>query len=161
MHEPLDPIGAAQHRVRDHLRAEHVGLEEVVVVEDGPRHVRLGREMHDDVRAAHQVLDERGVAHVAVPELDAAARVGRLEVGRQVVDAAGVGQQVEHQDPVVRILVEDVVHEVAADESGAAGHEKCFHWVCSLFRIDALSSPQLSSRSMADRYGTNGSYCCG
>ena len=82
MNEALDALDVRQHRVGDHLRAEHVGLEEMVVVVDRPRDVRLGGEVDDDVRLLDQAVDQRGVAHVAVPELEPAAV-------RRMVEPAG------------------------------------------------------------------------
>ncbi len=60
------------------------------------------------------------VANVAVHE--AVTRVAR-EVG-EVVEIAGVRQPIVDDDVRLGILVEQIVNEVGADESGAARHEE-------------------------------------
>jgi len=127
VHEALDAIRAPEHGVRDHLRPEHVGLEEVVVVEDRSGDVRLGREVDDHVGPPDQALHERRVADVAVPELDPPVAGRLVEIGRQVVDASRVRQQIEHENPVVRVPVVEVMDEVAADEARSARDQKCSH----------------------------------
>ena len=95
--------------------ALHVGAEERLRVGDGVVVVGLGRVVHDRVVAGDQPIEQLGVADVAHDELDA--------VGGQpgdVLGVAGVGQLVQDGDVDVRVVVHDVVHEVAADEAAAA-----------------------------------------
>ena len=75
----------------------------------------LGGVVHDGVVAGDQPVEQLGVADVAHDELHA--------VGRQtgdVLGVAGVGQLVQDGDVDVRVVVDHVVHEVAADEAAAA-----------------------------------------
>ena len=49
----------------------------------------------------------------------------------EVLEPAGVGHLVEHDDLVVGIVLEVVVDEVGADEPGAAGDEELHFAFCS------------------------------
>ena len=71
--------------------------------------------MFDGVVAGHELIQKPGVANVAHHELHA---VG--EQSRDVLGVAGVGQFVQDGDVDARVVVHDVVHEVAADEAAAA-----------------------------------------
>lgn len=75
----------------------------------------LGGVVHDRVVARHQLVEQRGVADVAHDELHA---VGGQ--ARDVLGVAGVGQLVQDGDVDARVVVDHVVHEVAADEAAAA-----------------------------------------
>ena len=71
--------------------------------------------VHDGVVARDDTVQQLGVADVAHDELHA--------VGGQagdVLGVAGVGQLVQDGDVDARVVVHDVVHEVAADEAAAA-----------------------------------------
>ena len=92
-----------------------VGAQERLRVGDGVVVVALGGVVHDGVVARHQLIEQRGVADVAHDELHA--------VGGQpgdVLGVAGVGQLVQDGDVDVGVVVDHVVHEVAADEAAAA-----------------------------------------
>lgn len=92
-----------------------VGAQERLGIGDGVVVVALGGIVHDRVVARHQLIKQRGVADVAHDELHA--------VGGQpgdVLGVAGVGQLVQDGDVDARVVVHDVVHEVAADEAAAA-----------------------------------------
>ena len=68
----------------------------------------------------------------AVDQLDA---VGR-ELGERL-GAGGVGQLVEHGDPRLGVL-DDVAHEVGADEAGSTGHEHTFHGADPMSKTGAV-----------------------
>jgi len=51
------------------------------------------------------------------------AEVGIVHHGLQGGQVAGVGQLIQADDAIVRVLVQHMEHEVAADETGAAGHD--------------------------------------
>ena len=92
-----------------------VGAQEGLRVGDGVVVVALGGVVHDGVVARDDAVQQRGVADVAHDELHA--------VGGQpgdVLGVAGVGQLVQDGDVDARVVVHDVVHEVAADEAAAA-----------------------------------------
>ena len=90
-----------------------VGAQERLRVSDGVVVVALGGIVDDGVVAGDDAVEQPGVADVAHDELDA--------VGGQpgnVLGVAGVGQLVEHRHADVRVVVDHVAHEVAADEVG-------------------------------------------
>ena len=92
-----------------------VGAQEGLRVGDGVVVVALGGVVHDRVVARDQLIQQLGVADVAHDELHA--------VGGQpgdVLGVAGVGQLVQDGHVDVRVVVDHVVHEVAADEAAAA-----------------------------------------
>ena len=90
---------------------------------DRPVDVRLGREVHDDLRRARRAAPRPRVGDVAVHE-----RVPRvIHHVVQVLQPSGVGQLVERRDAPVGVRGERVAHEVAADEPGAAGDEDFDH----------------------------------
>ena len=95
--------------------ALHVGAQERLRVGDGVVVVALGGVVDDGVVARHQPVQQLRVADVAHDELDA---VGGQ--ARDVLGVAGVGQLVQDGHVDARVVVHDVVHEVAADEAAAA-----------------------------------------
>ena len=92
-----------------------VGAQEGLRVRDGVVVVALCGVVHDGVVARDDPVQQLRVADVAHDELHAV----RGQPG-DVLGVAGVGQLVQdgHVDP--RVVVHDVVHEVAADEAAAA-----------------------------------------
>ena len=95
--------------------ALHVGAQERLGVGDGVVVVALGGVVHDGVVARHNAIQQLRVADVAHDELHAVRRQPR-----DVLGVAGVGQLVQDGDVDARVVVHDVVHEVAADEAAAA-----------------------------------------
>ena len=95
--------------------ALHVGAQERLRVGDGVVVVALGGVVHDGVVAGDQPIQQLGVADVAHDELDPI-----LGQPRDVLGVAGVGQLVQDGDVDVGVVVDHVVHEVAADEAAAA-----------------------------------------
>ena len=95
--------------------ALHVGAQERLRVGDGVVVVALCGVVHDRVVARHQPIQQFRVADVAHDELHA---VGGQ--ARDVLGVAGVGQLVQDGDVDARVVVHDVVDEVAADEAAAA-----------------------------------------
>ena len=92
-----------------------VGAQERLGVRDGVVVVGLRGVVHDGIVAGDQLVEQSGIADVAHDELHA---VGGQ--ARDVLGVAGVGQLVQDGDVDVRVVVHDVVHEVAADEAAAA-----------------------------------------
>ena len=129
MNEPLDLGPGFDHGVDDGLGPQHIGLEEGQAVEDRPRHVRLGGQMQDDVGLVHQHVDQGRVADIAVPEPQ--PRMAPLQhLLGQMLDRAGVRQQVQNDDPILGIVAREMMDEVCADEPGATGDENCTHGDC-------------------------------
>ena len=104
------------------LGAEHIGAEEAGRLEHGEAVVRLGGEVHDDVDTVLlQVAgDLVGVADVGLDERHPIEAV-------DVLPHPGVGQHVESDDVIVRVLVTPVADEVRADEPGRTGDEDRAH----------------------------------
>ena len=122
--------------------AGDVGGEEIARRFDRAIDVALGREVDDRARrviAVHR-RDGLGVGDVAAHEDDAIA----VDDVAQVLEAAGVGEQVEHDEARVRIR-ERVAHEVAADEARAAGHDPgvalCRHRASASTRSGSAGAP--------------------
>lgn len=95
--------------------ALHVGAQEGLRVGDGVVVVALGGVVHDGVVAGDDAVQQPGIADVAHDELHA--------VGGQsgdVLGVAGVGQLVQDGHVHLGVVVDHVVHEVAADEAAAA-----------------------------------------
>ena len=106
------------HGLQQAEGALHVGAQEGLRVRDGVVVVGLGGVVHDGVVARDDPVEQPGVADVAHDELHA--------VGGQpgdVLGVAGVGQLVQDGDVDARVVIHDVVHEVAADEAAAARND--------------------------------------
>ena len=58
MDESLYATARLEDCIGDRLRAQNVSLEEKAVIENGPRDVSFGREMHDIVRTLRQVQSQ-------------------------------------------------------------------------------------------------------
>lgn len=78
----------------------------------------LGGVVHDRVVAGDEPVEQPGVADVADDELHAVRR----QPG-DVLGVAGVGQLVQDGDVDAWVVVDHVVHEVAADEAAAARYD--------------------------------------
>ena len=103
------------HGLQQAEGALHVGAQERLGVGDGVVVVGLGGVVHDRVVARDDAVQQPGVADVAHDKLHA--------VGGQpgdVLGVAGVGQLVQDGDVHPGVVVDDIVHEVAADEAAAA-----------------------------------------
>lgn len=96
------------HQIRLH---EGRRIEKRIVI------VRFGGEVDHGIGIRYQLVDELTIADVA---LDKAVTVGRQALQRAHI--AGVGELVEHHHRVVGV-VEHMVNEVGADETGTAGDE--------------------------------------
>ena len=103
------------HGLQQAEGALDVGAQEGLGVRDGVVVVGLRGVVHDGVVARDEPVQQPGVADVAHDELHA---VGGQP--RDVLGVAGVGQLVQDGDMYVWVVVDHVVHEVAADEAAAA-----------------------------------------
>ena len=84
--------------------------------------MRLGCEVDDRVNTPREVVDELGVADVALDEAIAALSLEFGEVG----GIARVRELVEHGDLDLRPRRAQKAHEVGPDEAGASGDEEAF-----------------------------------
>ena len=103
------------HGLQQAEGALHVGAQERLGVGDGVVVVGLRGVVHDGVVAWDDAVQKLGVADVADDELDPI-----LGQAGDVLGVAGVGQLVQDGDVDARVVVDHVVHEVAADEAAAA-----------------------------------------
>ena len=103
------------HGLQQAEGALDVRAQEGLGVGDGVVVVALGRVVHDRVVARDDAVEQPGVADVAHDELHAVRR----QAG-DVLGVAGVGQLVQDGHVDVGVVVDHVVHEVAADEAAAA-----------------------------------------
>ena len=124
------------HGLQQAEGALHVRAQERLRVGDGVVVVALGGVVHDRVVAGDQPVQQPGVADVAHDELHA---VGGQP--RDVLGVAGVGQLVQDGDVDLRVVVHDVVHEVAADEAAAARDDDVFRGEGLLCHVDSSSVP--------------------
>ena len=95
--------------------ALHVGAQERLGVGDGVVVVALCGVVHDGVVARDDPVQQLRVADVTDDELDPV-----LGQPRDVLGVAGVGQLVQDGHVDARVVVDHVVHEVAADEAATA-----------------------------------------
>ena len=100
-----------------------VGAQERLRVGDGVVVVALCGVVDDRVVTRHDPIEQLRVADVADDELDPV-----LGQPRDVLGVAGVGQLVQDGDVDARVVVHDVVHEVAADEAAAARDDDVFRF---------------------------------
>lgn len=103
------------HGLQQSEGALDVGAQERLRVGDRVVVVALGGVVHDRVVARDDAVQQLGIADVADDELHA---VGGQP--RDVLGVAGVGQLVQDGDVHPGVVVDHVVHEVAADEAAAA-----------------------------------------
>ena len=103
------------HGLQQAEGALHVGAQERLGVGDGVVVMALGGVVDDRVVARHDPIEQLRVADVAHDELHAVG--GQLG---DVLGVAGVGQLVQDGDVHPGVVVDDIVHEVAADEAAAA-----------------------------------------
>lgn len=120
-----------------------VGAQEGLRVGDGVVVVALGGVVHDRIVAGNQPVQQPDVADVAHDELHA--------VGGQpgdVLGVAGVGQLVQDGDVDARVVVHDIVHEVAADEAAAARNDDVLnHGICIIQTHITLNQPTSNDNS--------------
>ena len=106
--------------------ALHVGAQERLRVSDGVVVVALGRVVDDCVVSGNQLIEKLRIADVTHYELHA---VGG-ESG-DVFGVAGVGQLVQNGHVNARVVVDHIVHEVAADEAAATRDDDILnHGIC-------------------------------
>ena len=109
------------HGLQQAEGALHVGAQEGLGVRDGVVVVALGGVVHYRVVARDDAVQQLRVADVAHDELHAVRR----QPG-DVLGVAGVGQLVQDGHVHIGVVVDHVVHEVAADEAAAARDDDVF-----------------------------------
>ena len=114
----VEPPVVLTGRFEQRVGADDVRVEERARVVQRVVVVRFGGVVHDGIRVGEELVNEGRVGDVALDEGD--ARVGQPVEGCQV---AGVRELVEHCHVVVGVL-DHVMHEVRADETGASGDKQ-------------------------------------
>ena len=134
--------------LEEHERAEDVRLDELASRLNRAVDVRLGGEVHDDVRLAHERRRDGRVGDVALDEPVSRA-VHHLA---QILEAAGVGQLVERRDAPVGMALVRPADEVRSNETGAAGHEHVHECHSRMsFGVVIRPAPTLSSTKGPER----------
>jgi hypothetical protein len=77
--------------------------------------------MNHDITVGHQAVNESGVSDVPNNELKAVRRQP-LKGG----SISRVSQLIEDGDGVI-CVIQDIVHKIGTDETGATGHEEFLH----------------------------------
>ena len=119
----VHPVTACRFNEREgaHVVRFHEGAGAL----DGVVHMAFRGKVHDapDVVFREQALHQFLVADVALHE----GVVGHPLAFLQIVEIARVGELVEIDDAVVRILCAEVRNEIGTDEAGAAGNQYGCH----------------------------------
>ena len=119
----IEPAPVVARGFEQRQGADDIGLHERSRAVDRAIHVRLGREIHDRIRAMfeQQLRHQRSVADIAMYE-----HVVRIRIDRgQGIAIARVRQGIEVDHTHARRHC--VEHEIAADEAGAAGDQPGTH----------------------------------
>ena len=153
----VDLVGADVHDaahlepargVHDDVRAEAVGVDEVVGAGDRTVDVALGGEVDDGVVAGHRLFERARIADVALDE-----RVARVVVDvAQRREVARVGERVVDGDFVVGVG-EHVADVVGPDEAGAAGDEDLHSGCLTPGRLGSGPRASAASRAVCRRTG--------
>lgn len=111
---PIELCGLKQRQ-----SAHHVGAGECERVLDGTVYMAFGSQVDNavDPLFLHQTVEGVEITDVHLHEPVVGAVLYVLQVGQ----IAGVGQLVKVDDAIIRILVYEQAHDVAAYESGTAG----------------------------------------
>ena len=107
--------------VQHDLRTQNVGLQEDLRVLDGAIHMTFGGKVHHHVGMLllKQVVDGLAVTDVRLHETE----VGLVHDAFQRGQVARIGQLVHADNAILRVLVQHIENEVAADKSGTAGDD--------------------------------------
>ena len=105
--------------------AHKVGFHEGAGALDGVVHMAFRRKMNNapDVVFGEQLLNKRLVADIPLHK----GIVGQALAFLQVVGIARIGELVEIDDVIIRVLFAEVRYKVGSDESGSAGDENGGH----------------------------------
>src|SRR5690606_914995 len=107
------------------VSAHYIGVDEGIGAGNRAIDVAFSSKMHDcvDIVLLDQFLDQSLVTDIASYEMKALAVPDIL----QVPGIAGIGECVEGDDPVLRILAQPEMGEVGSNESGRAGDQYTSH----------------------------------
>ena len=123
MDEALNFFSVFQHGAGHCMGPHDIRPKKRVVVINGASDMTLGGKVNNIVAAADKGIDQLGVANIPIPKFKSGVPAS---LHREVLGIPRVGQQIENQDFVVRILVPEMMDKIASDKSGAAGHKDGF-----------------------------------
>ena len=104
-------------RLQQAERALHVRLQERLRVRDRVVVVGFRGVVHDGVMARNDLVEQLGVADVAVHELHTIAQ-DRTDV----LQVARIRQRIQHRHMNIGMIVIHVMHEIRTDETTTTGH---------------------------------------
>lgn len=104
--------------VHQNAGAQDIGFQEDAGIFDGTVHVAFRREVDDHIGMLlfKQLLNKAAISDVTADK----AEIGRLHNRLQGGQIPGVGQLVQTDDTLLRVMVQLVKDEIAADKTGAA-----------------------------------------
>ena len=104
-----------------HLRAHHIGAHKDAGVGDGAVHVAFSGKVDHDVRLflLKEAVDRLRIGDIRANE--AKARI--VHDGSKGFQIAGIGQLVQTDDTVLRVMSEQVKNKVGADKACSAGND--------------------------------------
>ena len=107
--------------LQQNLGAENIGPDEDLRPVDGAVHVGLGGKMDHrvDLLLAEQPRHQRRIADISLDE----AIAGIVLHPFQVLQVARIGEDIQVDDTALGLGRQEMVDEVGADETGAAGDE--------------------------------------
>ena len=135
----LDAVGPAG--IQERGGSHHIGPHKGLRIGDGAVHMALRRKVHDNIRLLFlkQIKDKLPVCDVAPDKL-----IIRLSLQRRHrLQVARVGQKIQIDELILRIFIHHIVHEVAADKSGAAGYDKFHNIFPSAYALVLLILPDI------------------
>ena len=133
----LYAVGAAG--IEQGCRADHVGAHKNLRVRDAAVHMGLRRKVNHNVRLLllEKVKDKGSVRDIAAHKAVVLLVCDR----RNALQIARIGQKIQVDDLVLRIVIDLILHEVAADKACATCHY--------YFHLSVLSAPFLLYQVLA------------
>ena len=122
----MEALGAVvKAGVHQDLRSHDVGLQEHAGIPDGTVHVALRCKIHHHIRpvGVKEAEDRLPVCDVGPYKAHPGGLHGFLEGG----DVAGVGETVQTQNLICRVMGQFIVNEIGPDKTGTAGHKEFSH----------------------------------
>ncbi len=119
---PLDPV--LPRGLQQNVGAEHIGHDKASRLHQRAIHMRVSGEVDDGVNVmlSHHLVHLFCVANI--PLLEGIAWI--ICHVSQVIQIPGIGQLIVYHDPIVGILPQNMMHEVAANEPSSASDKQVF-----------------------------------
>lgn len=116
------PIQAG--RVEQFERSYQIGVNERTRAVDGAIDVRFRRQIENHVGSvlSQQLVEQDAIRQISMHEVE----VGLMAQGGKVIEIAGVGEQVEHDQIDIRAS-QQTIDEIGSDKSCSAGNQDSNH----------------------------------